>query len=159
MTLDKSEEKFWQDMISAYMKYVEKSGEFFQSKLDRIKILREGLQRGDIPVVLDLASGLDVSELIQLLPELIYISTAPGYARKAREIILSIPKEWLLLNVEEAAESIMKTNDEEDFRRLFELYLEIDRELAVKLTARILNHSDEYIREIGQDLAKILSSS
>jgi hypothetical protein len=159
MTLDKSEEKFWQDMISAYMKYVEKSGEFFQSKLDRIKILREGIQRGDTPVVLDLASGLDVSELIQLLPELVYISTAPGYARKAREIILSMPHEWLLLNLEEVAESIMTTNDEEDFRRLFELYLEIDRELAVKLTNRILNHADEYIREIGHEFVEILSNS
>jgi hypothetical protein len=159
MTLEKSEEEFWQHMLSAYMKYVEKSGEFFQSNLDRVKILREGFQRGDTPVVLDLASGLDVSELIQLLPELLYISTAPGYARKAREIILSMPQEWLLLNVEEAAESIMKANDEEDFRRLFELYLEIDHELAEKFSERVLNHSDEYIRDIGQDFVKILSNS
>lgn len=159
MTLDNSEKEFWQDMVSAYLKYVEKSGEFFQTKLDRIKILREGIQRGDIAAVLDLASGLNVSELIKLLPELVYLSTAPGHACKAREVILSLPHDWLLLNVEEAAESIVSTSDGEDFRRLFELYLEIDRNLAVKLTKRVLNHSDEYIRGIGQDFVEILSNS
>jgi hypothetical protein len=159
MTLNESEQEFWQDVVDAYLKYVEKSGEFFQAKLDRIKLLREGLRRGNTAAVLDLTSGLDVSETIQLLPELIYLSTAPGYARKAREIILSMPYKWLLLNVEKAAEPIMSSNDEEDFRRLFELYLEINRELAEKFTERVLDHSDEYIREIGQDFLEILSSN
>lgn len=137
-------------IVHTYLQYVAISSEFLTSKIDRLKLLREGLRRGDIAVTLTLASSLNLSELSQLLPELVLFSTSHGYARKARELILSLPKEWLLEHIESISEPILQANEEEDFWRILELYFEIDPQLTENLAKRAINHSDEYIREAGQ---------
>jgi hypothetical protein len=150
--LDKNEEILWQNLINAFLRNVEASSAFFAPGVDRVKLVRQGFRRGNIAATLSIASRLESSELVELLPELVNMSTAQGYARKAREIILSLPHDRLIVSIEEAAEPILLFNDEVDLRQIFHLYLEIDRALAVKLVKRAINHSDEYIREVGQEL-------
>ena len=157
--LDENEEILWQDLIKDFFKFAETSRAFFKPEVDRVKLLREGFRRGEIAAALHLTSSLESAELSDLLPELVYISTAHGYARKTREIILSLPHDWLITHIEEVAEPILQSSDEFDFRQIFQLYLEVDRAMAARLAEKAINHSDEYIREVGRDFLEILSKT
>lgn len=157
LSLDENEEIVWQNLVNAFFSYVEASGVFFKPEVDHVKLLREGFRRGDIAVALDIASSLDSSKVSELLPELVNMSTAHGYALRAREIILSLPHNWLITCIEEVAEPILQSGDDFEFRQIFQLYLEIDRTLAVKLGEKAINGSDEYIREVGKELLEQIS--
>jgi hypothetical protein len=157
--LTEEEKLLWQRLVEAFLQFANVSAVFFAPGVDRVKLLREGFRYGDIATTMYLASYLSVSELKLLLPELVYVATAPGYAARVRKIILSLPLDWLLANIEETCEPILYSDDEEDFRRIFELYMEIDRELASRLAERAINHADELIREVGQDFLETLSST
>jgi hypothetical protein len=50
-----------------------------------------------------------------------------------RQAILSLPKNWLLENIEKSAEPLLKNGTDEEYRRLLELYIQIDRELTERL--------------------------
>ena len=156
---DENEEMLWQNLVKAFLRYVEASSAFFAPGVDRVKLLRQGFRRGEIVAALTFATRLESSELIELLPELVKMSTAHAHARKAREIILSLPHDRLITSIEEVAEPILQSDDEFDIRQIFQLYLEIDRGLAVKLAKKVANHSDEYLREVGQEFLEQLSKT
>ncbi len=65
--------------------------------------------------------------------------------------IWSIPKEWILEHIEELAELLLKTEDEYEYRRLFEVYEKLDKGLVHKLALRALESPNSDIRETGKD--------
>ena len=109
---DENEEMLWQNLVKAFLRYVEASSAFLAPGVDRVKLLRQGFGRGDIVAALTFATRLESSELIELLPELVKMSTAHAHARKAREIILSLPHDRLITSIEEVAEPILQSDDE-----------------------------------------------
>ena len=50
-----------------------------------------------------------------------------------RASLMTLPKDWLLENIESASQPMMNTNDEWEYRRLLEIYWKLDRGLADKL--------------------------
>lgn len=73
-----------------------------------------------------------------------------------RQGILSLPKTWLLENIEKIAEPLLKNGTDEEYRRLLELYIQIDRELTERLAKRA-QHEDSDIREVGEDFHNYLN--
>ncbi|GET38203.1 hypothetical protein [Microseira wollei] len=73
-----------------------------------------------------------------------------------RQGILSLPKTWLLENLEKIAEPLLKNGTDEEYRRLLELYIQIDRELTERLAKRA-QHEDSDIREVGEDFHNYLN--
>ena len=70
---------------------------------------------------------------------------------RGRRGILSLPIHWTLTHIEAAAEPLLQTNDEWEWRRLLEVYALLDHALWRKLAERAVCHSDSDIREAGQD--------
>src|SRR5262245_49081148 len=53
-----------------------------------------------------------------------------------RKALLAIPRDWLLKHITAAAEPLLELEDEWEYRRLLELYWELDRELTQSLAER-----------------------
>ncbi len=64
------------------------------------------------------------------------------------QAILSIPKEWLLENIEIVSEPYLGNGSGEVYRLFLGLFYKIDTELTRKLALRAL---EQDVREAGQD--------
>lgn len=74
-----------------------------------------------------------------------------------RWVIKTMPRRWVIEHIEPIGLDILKRTDgEEEYRRLGELYLELDDRLAERLLKLELSHPNEEIREAGADLQRHL---
>lgn len=68
-----------------------------------------------------------------------------------RREIRTLPREWVLANIETAAEfqlMLPRADGSDEFRLLHQLYLTIDRELADRLADRGRGHQSEVVRSL-----------
>jgi hypothetical protein len=70
--------------------------------------------------------------------------------------ILAIPREWVLQHIEDLAESLLQTEDEWEYRCLFEVYYSLDKTLARKLALRAISNLNPDIKEAGKDFLEQL---
>lgn len=158
--INQRQKEIWDRLVESHKKLSQALKEFFAEGVNRVALMRDAFHRGDIATALYVAPHLTSQELQQLFSELIRLSTAPGYAGTIRRIILALPQEWVLANIEQAVESILQQEaTENEYRRILELYLELDHQLTYKLAQQAVKHSDEDIREAGEDFLDILTSS
>ena len=100
----------------------------------------------------------EIEERQSLLEALVDLaSVAHSDIELVRQAILSLPKTWLLENLEKSAELLLKNGTDEEYRRLLELYFEIDNSLTERLAKRALQHDDPDIREAGEDFQNYLN--
>ena len=130
--------------------------------------LRGNVVGDNVPVVpggndrvtaLYIARWLSADELMQVFGELVRLASfAHGSVQTVRDLLLSLPREWVLTHIEEAAEPQLHDGTYDEYRRLLELYIQLDHDLTLKLARRALMHSDPGIREAGEDFLDILPS-
>lgn len=150
----------WHRLVESHLVFSQALKDFFTEGVDRVSLMRDAFRQGDIATALYVAPHMATNELLLLFNELVYISTSPGFAAAARNIILSLPKEWVVSNIEKATEPILQQEaTENEFRRILELYSQLDYQLAYKLAQKAINHPDEDIKEAGEDFLDILSST
>jgi hypothetical protein len=88
----------------------------------------------------------------EFLPDLLDLASFLGpHTFRAREIILSFPRDWLLANIASAVAPVLQRGGDEEYRRIIELFLMIDNELARKLVLRATTHEDAEVRAVGRD--------
>lgn len=118
-----------------------------------VALVRAGLkQPKERPAALNVAALLPIDARQQLFADLLaLVSFGHGRIGVVREIILSLPRDWLLAHIEEYAEPLLAYEDYEEYRRLLELYSLIDRDLTLRLAHRAAAHGDADIREAGED--------
>lgn len=141
----------WHQLVENHLKFSESLKAFFSKDVDRVTIIREAFQRGEIAPSLYVLKHMSMSELIQLFEQLVKISTAHGYAGAAREIILSLPREWVLSNIELTVDRLLTEGIDDDYRRILELLIDLDRELIMKYAQKAIRHPDKEVQEVGQD--------
>jgi len=148
----------WQSLVTREIAYIESRQKFLNIGTDRVSILQTGLQNpGERGTALRLFFYLTLLERQSLLDELVDLaSVSHADIELCREAILSLPKTWLLLNIENSAEGLLADGTDEEYRRLLELYIKIDDKLTHKLIKRALQHEDPDIREAGEDFKKYL---
>ena len=151
----------WEEYLRAERVFWKARKELFTNGSSLVELVRAGLfdpvQR---PSALGVAALLKEEERKQLFPDLLGLASfVSGSMLAARDMVLSLPKEWVLANVEEAAEPLLRDGSYEEYRALFEVYIGLDRSLAEKLAHRAANDSDEDIKEAGQDLLARLKAN
>ncbi len=77
-------------------------------------------------------------------------SNAPNIV-KGREIIFSMPREWVLENIEDVATESLNLTDEWHYIRLLEVYRGLNHNLYEKLIEYGLKSSNEEIVEAATD--------
>ena len=73
-------------------------------------------------------------------------SSAPSIL-KGRQQILDLPRKWVIDNIHKVAEETLDLTDDWEYRRLLELYTELDLVLLRKLIAFGMESPNEAIRE------------
>ena len=69
-----------------------------------------------------------------------------------RDGLKSIPRDWLLSNIEKETKACLNLEDEWEFRRLTEIYFDLDIGLAKKLAQVGLQSENEEVVEAAKDL-------
>src|SRR5205814_353538 len=113
-----------------------------------VEVLRAALRGRDRNTALWVARSLEVSELTQLFSELIHVARAAhGPVEAVWNLILSLPRDWVLAHIEREVEPILDEEEEDDYWMFLQLYEQLDRDLTLRLAHRAAAHSDPEIRE------------
>lgn len=117
---------------------------------ERIKTLKVLLRGPNRETALDGASSLTMDEKKQLLPEWINLARAAHSPFQiAWKVIESLPREWVLANIEKEVDAILKNEEETDYWMFLQLYARLNGTLMRKLAERASNHAEPEIRELG----------
>lgn len=134
-------------------------GIFSPPEIDRVASIRRGLRAGGLEraTAMQVFSYLRPDEQLQLFPDLIFLaSSAHGSIGVVRDAILTLHREYLQANLEQAAEPYLNAGTYDEYRRFLELYSLIDRDATHRLAERAAAHSDPDIREAGDDFLERL---
>jgi tetratricopeptide (TPR) repeat protein len=101
---------------------------------------------------------MSLEEKQRLFPELIQRArSAHGPVGAIREIIYSLPRDWVLERIDAQVEPILRAGEYDDYWMFLELYERLDPLRAVKLARRAASSADAAIREFGLErLANIV---
>jgi hypothetical protein len=154
------ESELWRKFIEREFTYIQTRQDFLNYCTDRITLIKKALhnptERG---TALRLIEYVKLEERQSLLDELVNLaSVSHSDIELCRKVILSLPKTWVLANIEKSAEPLLQDGTDEEYRRLLELYIDIDRELTQRLASRALQHDDPDIREVGEDFQSYLEN-
>jgi hypothetical protein len=137
--------------------------EFRSAKVDRVGLMRHAFEHGYAryrATALCLMEYLTPTELEAIFPNLVVLASwAHGGIRRVRELILSLPRGWVLERIEPAAEPLLTEGTDEEYRRFLELYADLDRGLALRLASRAATHPDDCVREVGEEFLEDLAAS
>jgi hypothetical protein len=159
-------DKVWKNLVQAENNFVAIRMQFMVDwpNQNQIETLRKGLsfpgQRGCglrllrdcVMARWDVHQSSMLAELIQVFPVLVELASV-GHSDigLVREVLLLLPRDYLIENIERQAEPYLASGHEEEYRRYFELYDLLDRGLVTRLAARALASSKPEIREIGEE--------
>lgn len=146
--------QLWKDYVEASSNLMDAKRNLIQGATDKIEIIRVGMYSpsgAERDVALGLLRTLQTDELQMLLTELLAFAISQnGWTPIAQDFIFSLPKEWLLENLEAYSEPILANNDYDEYRQLIHLYSQISVDLAEKLAKRATAHHDPDIRKEGE---------
>jgi hypothetical protein len=150
----------WERLTSSYKLYALALQDFLAIDIDRVSLMKSALKSNDRTVAIHLLQYLAPSELNQLLNELVFLASfSHGGVGTVRQSIISMPREWVLSNIEQIAEPILESGTYDEYRRLLELYIVLDPVITLKLAQRAKKHEDPDVREVGIDFINKVDES
>jgi hypothetical protein len=156
----KNDIELWHKVFDQETAYIQSRQDFLNNCPHRIGLIKKALHNpAERGTALRLIEYLEVEERQSLFDDLLDLaSVSHSDIELCRKVILSLPKTWVLANIEKSAEPLLQAGTDEEYRRLLELYIDIDRELAQRLAIRALQHDDPDIREVGEDFQNYLEN-
>ena len=158
-----TETKYYQDDIDIWYQLIDQEKTYLETRKNflnspsRVELIRKALQNpSERATALKVINYLTEEERQNLFSELInLVSVGHSDIKLVRNAILSFEKKWLLDNIDQA-ESVLENGADEEYRRLLELYIQLDDGLTQRLIAKALQHSDIDIQEVGEDFKNYL---
>ncbi len=142
----------WQRVVDSHQEYARACSAFVAGPADKIDMLRKALRSKDRSVALQVVSFLSTDEKKALFAE--WVNLARGAHSPFQigwNIIESLPREWVLQNIEREVDAILQTEEETDYWMFLQLYARLDDGLMRRLAQRAAQHTGADIRELGQD--------
>lgn len=156
----RQQSELWDKLLETEIDYIQTRQDFLQHYPNRVarinRALEDPTQRGTALRIIEYLTIEERQSLLNVLVDLASVSHAD--IELCREAIFSLPKNWLLAHIEKSAEPLLQDGTDEEYRRLLELYVALDSELAERLARRALEHEDPDIREAGEDFQKYLNN-
>lgn len=142
----------WRRLVASHRALASVLQEFLAGGTQRVPVLREALRGGDRNTALYLAPSLPAPDRMELFPEWVFLASwGHGAIQVARDLIRSLPRDWVLARIEGEAEPFLRDGGDEEYRRFLELYELLDRDLALRLARRAAAHADPDVREAGEE--------
>ena len=149
----------WHQLVDQEKTYLSTRQNFLNSP-SKIELIRKALQNPlERATALKIINYLTQDERQSLFHELIKLASV-GHSdiELVRHTIVSFDKNWLLENIETQAESVLENGTDEEYRRLLELYIQLDYKLTQRLAKKALQHPDIDIQEVGEDFQRYLET-
>jgi hypothetical protein len=158
---DNQDTLIWQRFIQAYNAYITARRDVVQQSNDLNILAKSSFNNLDERgAFVDILKYLTADQKIEIFDTLLTIgSNVHGHTTYFHECILSIPKQWLLENIETKAERLLKHGTYEEYRAIYEIYRQLDRDLVARLAHRASLSDDPDIKEAGDDMFEWLNSS
>lgn len=146
----------WQRVIDSHQQYSKAFTEFLENSADKVEVLRKALRGKDRTLALRAVPSLNADETKALFTEWVNLARAAHSPFQiAWNVIESLPRAWVLQNVEQEVDAILTSGDETDYWMFLQFYARLDDALMRKLAQRAATHAVPEIRELGTDyLAK-----
>jgi len=156
-----SSDDIWSKLVHAFKvndkRFLSYIDEFKKNNPQWIERLRKELLGNNRVVASAILAYLDEKEQMSIFDLLIhYASFTHGGTVFFRDLILGLPKEWVLKNIEKYTNSILDNGDEDEYRRILELFYKLDYNLAISLAERAQKNNNLTIREVGDDFIALL---
>jgi len=156
----------WRSLVATYMRLGTKPSDYeplveklLKDDIDRVEIFRKALVGSDNVPAIYFANLLPISELIQLFPELVLRAVgSEGIVERVRNLILSLPRAWVVENIGQFTEPLLKNGTYVEYRRILELYYMLDSALTLSLAYEAVRNSDPDIKEAGEDFLEKLDN-
>ncbi len=149
----------WKRLINQQNAYLETRRNFATQCINKADTIRQALQNPtERLTALEIFELLDIEEQKALFSDLIQLASV-GHSdiELVRQVILAFPRQWVLENIEKNAEPVLKQGTDEEYRRLLEFYLDLDKNLAQRLARQALEQDDLGIKEVGEDFNTYLN--
>ena len=155
--LSKDDLVVWDRLVQSHKTFSTTLRDFLDADVDRVGLVRRSLRGKDRSTAVYLLRSLSISELQELFGDLVFLASfSHGAIHTIRDTILCLPQEWVLGKIEDVAEPLLSDGTYDEYRRLLELYIELDYDLALRLAQRAAGQQDEDIREAGEDFLEKL---
>jgi tetratricopeptide (TPR) repeat protein len=154
----------WDSVVDEFVRGVAAPADFFRPGVDRVALIRRALALpggNNRAAAVALLRQMSLEEKQLLFPELIRLArSAHGPVGAVREIIFSLPREWVLERIDAQVEPILRNEEYDDYWMFLELYEKLDPMRAVKLARRAAGSADAAIREFGLErLANLVATA
>jgi hypothetical protein len=121
------------------------------NRSSRVELIREALDKGASVYPVEILKVMDQEEVQEVFAELLPIAAYDkGSTKAVHEIILNLPREWVLANIEKYAQPLLDIQDLEDYRGLLELYRQLDKDLTLRLINQALQTHDRDMIELAE---------
>ncbi|NTX25848.1 hypothetical protein HT746_01570 [Burkholderia pyrrocinia] len=142
----------WKKLKEAFHVYVKLRGGFVK-KTSAVSFVKRAFSvPEERAMAIDLVSSYPESERVVFFKQLILMSSyVNGFTEECRNLILELPRDWVMKNIEAEIDGVLDNGGYEEYRCLLELCCELDRDLMIKFAKRALDSSDEDIRDAGAD--------
>lgn len=160
MTID--DRSTWDKLKNQEQQWLREAFALWNRIEDKEAVLKEALEQpSNRGSVLHLLLLLDDKELTTcLFPTLIdLVSVGHADIALCRAVIRTMTREWLLAHIEQQVVPLLMRGGEEEYRRIAELYAEIDASLLERHVQRALAHANQDVREVGQDFQTCAANS
>jgi hypothetical protein len=154
MTMISSEdENRWRTLIERHRAFLLARMDLRQKGVSLVELVRRGLNEpSERATALDLLQSLSVADQKVLFPEVLAVAAyGHGLTDEAIRALHTLPKDWVLENVEASAEPLLRDGTYEEYRMLLRIYAELSLDLARALALRARASEDPDIREAGED--------
>ena len=157
--LNEHDAAVWRRLVDSHKAFSLASREFLSPRTDRVALVRQALRTDDRATAVFMAPHLPISEIQQLLDVWVALAShLNGFTQTARDLILRLPRDWVLERIEAVAEPLLETGTDEEYRRLLELYRLLDSELTLRLARRAAASPDRHVREVGEEFLQSMSA-
>jgi hypothetical protein len=154
----------WMKITYAYKvndeRFPDYVAEFKTYDLQWLEYLRQALLGNSRVVAFSILAYLNENEKIDIFDLLVYYSSfTHGSVVFFHDTVLSLPKEWVTKNIERYANPILEGGDEDEYRRVLELYFRLDHSLALRLAKHAVLNNNLAIREVGEEFINAINES
>lgn len=156
--LSENDRYLWQRVFETETDFYQASMDFMANATNRVAVVRHAFSTRQRGTALRLLLILPMEERLLLFDELVEMASH-GHSdiELVREAILSLPREWVIANIESRAEPWLQAGEDE-YRRYLELYYDLDKELTLRLAQQALRQPDPETREAGEDFLERLNN-
>jgi hypothetical protein len=152
--ISQKQSDIWKRYQETFEAYIAATGTFFTelNSKERVEVVRWAFENQQVRAALEATELMKVEERKELVDILIGFTYSAGRWREfVTKLILEIPHDWLVENIEKYTEPILNEyEDYTDYSGFLWVLHEIDQQLAIRLAERAARSTDYDIREIGE---------